>query len=222
MAMEKTISNVNLRDQIYEIIRGMILRREIGPGNKIIEENLARKIGVSRTPLREVLLRLESEGIVQIIPRRGAFIREKSKEQIIEVLEIREVLEGLVTRLASQNIDGATLKKIKGKLSAIRDMPDEKENLIKFTHADEEFHAQLLHACRNEMLKNMMETINTHLQFIRLRTVVLPGRARRTVFEHYDIISAIENKDAKKAENLMRKHIASVRDYAVQNIHKMI
>ncbi len=220
--MENTIANVNLRDQIYEIIRGMILRREIGPGEKIVEENLAKKIGVSRTPLREVLFRLESEGIVQIIPRRGAFIREKSKEQIIEVLEIREVLEGLVTRLASNNIDNATLKEIKTKLASIKDIPDEEANLIKFTLADEEFHAHLLNACHNDMLKNIIGTINMHLQFIRLRTVVLPGRAKRTISEHYDIVTAIENKDAKKAEKLMRKHIASVRDFAIRNIHKMV
>ena len=92
--MEIKVNKKNLRDQIYEIIRDMILRREIEPGGKIIEKELASKIGVSRTPLREALCRLENEKIIKSIPQRGAFVQKQSKETIIEVLLIREVLEG--------------------------------------------------------------------------------------------------------------------------------
>ena len=81
--MHGIIESVNLKDQIYEIIRDMILRRDINPGEKIVEDDLSKQIGVSRTPLREALSRLENEGIVKIIPRRGAFVSELSKTTII-------------------------------------------------------------------------------------------------------------------------------------------
>jgi DNA-binding GntR family transcriptional regulator len=215
--MARIIENVSLRDQIYEIIREMILRREIEPGQKIVEEELAGKIGVSRTPLREALCRLENEGIINFIPRRGAFVRELTRETLIEVLELREVLEGLVTRLAVEYMDGDTLAELQKCLDDIHNTPDHGAHLIKYTHADETFHKLLLSVCPNRMLKSSMSTINMHLQFIRIRTVVIPDRAKKTVEEHYQILAAIQQKDADLAETLMRKHIASVRSYAIEN-----
>ena len=84
-----------------------------------------------------------------------------------------------------------------------------------------EFHSLLLEACKNDVLRNMMEIVNSHLQVIRLRTVVLPGRAKQTVKEHYKILEAIEKKDALSAESMMRKHVESVRKDALENIDLM-
>ena len=212
------IENVNLRDQIYEILREMILRREIVPGQKIIEEELAKKIGVSRTPLREALCRLENDRIVEILPRRGASVRELSRETIIETLEIREVLEGLITRLATQNQTKRIITQLKTCLNNIIQVPDTPDNLIRFSHADEKFHAILLHASRNEMLMNYMANIDMHMRFIRIRTVTIPKRAKKTVAEHYKILDAIESRDANKAEKMMRQHNASVRKWAIENM----
>ena len=220
--MALKVNKQSLRDQIYEIIRDMILRREIRPGEKILEKEFAKKIGVSRTPLREALCRLENEKIVKIIPQRGAFVQKQSKNKVVEVLLIREVLEGLVARQATQNIDKKTLTKLRKCLDKIQNTPDEENFLIKFTHADEEFHALLLEVCQNGMLNSMMELVNTHLKIIRLRTVVIPGRAKKTVAEHNEILKAIESKDEQAAENLMRKHIHSVRNYAIKNIENMV
>lgn len=220
--MPGILESVNLKDQIYEILRDMILRREINPGQKIVEDELSKQIGVSRTPLREALGRLENEGIVEIIPRRGASVRKLSKETIIEVLEIREVLEGLVTRLATINMNNKILKQLKTCLDDIKDTPDEPKNFIKFTHADEKFHNLLLECCQNQMLKNNMATINMHLQFIRIRTVVIPHRAKKTVDEHFKVLNAVERQDIQEAEHLMRCHITSVRNYAIKNIEVMI
>ncbi len=219
--MNGTIESVNLRDQIYEILRDMILRRDINPGEKIVEDDLSKQIGVSRTPLREALCRLENEGIVNIIPRRGAFVSELSKTTIVEVLQIREVLEGLVARLATQNMTKKILGQLRTCLNNIKDTTDEPKNLIKFTLSDEKFHNLLLTASKNQMLQNFMSNINMHLQFIRIRTVVIPNRAKKTVNEHFLILDAIEEKDVDKAEELMRQHIVSVRNYAIEHIDSM-
>ncbi|MEE9611846.1 MAG: GntR family transcriptional regulator [Desulfatiglandales bacterium] len=219
--MGKLLDRPNLRDQVYDILKRMIVLKEIKPGEKINEEELADKVGVSRTPIRETLCRLENEGIVRIIPRRGAFVVTLSREEIVEILQIREVLEGLVAQLASQNMDKRTLSRLKVCLEKINSSPDGDNKLLKYTPADMDFHSLLLEASKNKMLQNMMGIVNSHLQMIRLRTVVLPGRAQKTVEEHFKVLDAIEKGDIKAAERLMRKHIQSVRNDAVKNIDLM-
>lgn len=219
--MAKYLDRPSLRDQVYDFVKEMIIMREIKPDEKINEEQLAERLRVSRTPIRETLCRLENEGIVKVIPRRGAFVVKQCKERVIEILQIREVLEGLVARLVTQNGDEKTLNKLKRSLERISSTPEEDGHLQKYTNADVEFHSLLLDASNNHMLQNMMGIVNAHLQVIRLRTVVLPGRAKKTVEEHYRVLEAIERGDAKAAERLMRKHIESVRNSAIRNIELM-
>ncbi|HIJ55119.1 MAG TPA: GntR family transcriptional regulator [Deltaproteobacteria bacterium] len=220
--MEKLIVNTNLREQIYDILKNMIVHREIRPGEKINEEQVAKETGVSRTPIREALCRLENENIIEMIPRRGAFVIRQTETTVREVLEIREVLEGLVARLATIHMDDNMLGQLTECLEKIRLIPDENRYLMKYTQSDIRFHSILLEACRNSMLQNMMATINTHLQIIRLRTVVLPGRAKKTVDEHYEILKAIETGDENKAETMMRKHVVSVRRDSMKNLDSMV
>lgn len=218
MKVRALVENTNLREQIYQIIHDMILGRQILPGEKILEEDLAKKIGVSRTPIRECLCRLENEGIVEIIPRRGAFLRKYSKKKVAEVFDIREVLEGLVARLVAGNQDLELNTKVRRVLDRVYQLPDQGEVLTEFTRADVEFHRLLLNACSNEMLQGAMAVINTHLQIIRARTVVIPGRAKRTVEEHYGILEAVEKQDPPAAEERMRRHIISVRNHALASL----
>ena len=220
--MKKTVDNTNLRDQTYDIIKNMIILREIEPGKKINEEHIAKEIQVSRTPIREALCRLENEGIVKIIPRRGAFVSDLTETNVREILLIREVLEGLVVRLAVENMDEKTLEKLRKALEKVSTLSEKDRDLINYTRSEVDFHALLLSASNNQMLKNMMEMVNAHLQIIRLRTVVIPERAKRTVKEHQQILKAIENGDATSAEELMRKHIRSVREVALRNIEAIV
>lgn len=220
--MKKTIDNTNLRDQTYDIIKNMIILREIEPGRKINEEHIAKEIQVSRTPIREALCRLENEGIVKIIPRRGAFVSDLTETTVREILLIREVLEGLVVRLAVENIDAKLLEKLRKAIEKVSNIPEEERDLINYTRSEVDFHALLLSASNNQMLKNMMEIINAHLQIIRLRTVVIPERAQKTVKEHEQILKAIEKGDADSAEELMRKHVRSVREVALKNIEAIV
>ena len=220
--MKKIVNNTNLRDQTYDIIKNMIILRDIEPGKKINEEQIAKEIRVSRTPIREALCRLENEGIVKIIPRRGAFVADLTETNVREILLIREVLEGLVARLASENMDEKTLEKLRKALEKVSAIPEKDRELINYTRSEVEFHSLLLGASNNRMLKNMMEIVNAHLQIIRLRTVVLPERAQKTVTEHHQILKAIEKRDADAAEELMRRHIRSVREVALKNIEAIV
>jgi DNA-binding GntR family transcriptional regulator len=218
---EKLPERTNLRDQVYDVLKKRIIFRQIGSGEKINEEELAKSLGVSRTPIRETLLRLEHEGIVKIIPRRGALVVSQRKEKVIDLLQVREVLEGLVARLATENMTRELMDHLKRSLEEINSAADDDNRLLKYTPADVEFHTLLLEACGNELLKNMMGSLNAHLQMVRLRTVALPGRPEQTVREHYEITDAIEKGDADLAERLMREHVASVRRDAQKNLTLM-
>jgi DNA-binding GntR family transcriptional regulator len=219
--MERLPERTNLRDQVYDILKKRIIFRQIESGKKINEEALAQSLGVSRTPIRETLLRLEHEGIVEIIPRRGAFVVSQSRDKVIDLLQVREVLEGLVARLATDNWKKDLVDRLRRCLEKVSSGADDDNRLLKYTPADVEFHALLLEACDNELLKNMMESVNAHLQMVRLRTVALPGRPEQTVQEHYEILAAIEKRDSALAEKLMRKHVASVRRDAQENMPLM-
>lgn len=217
----QVLERPNLRDHIYEILKKEIILRRIRPGEKINEEELAKSLQVSRTPVRETLLRLEHEGIVEIVPRRGAFVVSQSKQKVIDILQVREVLEGLVTRLATKNMDERMLNRLRNCLKKISSIKNNEDRVLRYPAADVEFHSILLEACGNDVLRNMMEIVNSHLQVIRLRTVVLPGRAKQTVREHYKILEAIEKGDALSAESMMRSHVESVRKDALKNIDLM-
>jgi DNA-binding GntR family transcriptional regulator len=219
--MQTLIDNPNLRGQTYKILKNMIITRAILPGKKISEETLAQVIGVSRTPIREALFRLENEGIVKIIPRRGAFVIQQSKGNIIEILQIREVLEGLIVRLVTPLLEESDIRELRSCLDKLRGTPEQERHVIEYTDSELEFHDLLLRKCPNQMLRQMMGVVNARLQIIRLRTVVLPGRAQKSLDEHAGILEMIEKRNAEKAELLMRKHVISVRTMALKNIDAM-
>lgn len=220
--MQTLINNPNLRGQTYKMLKSMIITREILPGKKISEETLAQVIGVSRTPIREALFRLENEGIVKIIPRRGAFVIQQSKENIIEILQIRELLEGLVVRLVTPLLEESDIRELRSCLDKLRATPEQERHVIEYTDSELEFHDLLLRKCPNQMLKQIMAMVNARLQIIRLRTVVLPGRAQKSLDEHAGILEQIEKGKAADAELLMRKHVVSVRTMALEHIDAMI
>lgn len=220
--VQKLIDNPNLRGQTYKILKNMIITRELLPGKKIIEETLAQEVGVSRTPIREALFRLEHEGIVEIIPRRGAFVVKQSKDDIIEIMQIREVLEALIVRLVTPLLTESDILELRESLDKLRATPEEARHVIEYNDSELEFHGLLLKRCPNQMLKQMMEMVNARLQIIQLRTVVLPGRAQKSLDEHAEILGIIEKRNAEEAERLMRKHVISVRTMALANIDAML
>ena len=200
----------------------MIITREILPGKKISEETLAQEIGVSRTPIREALFRLEHEGIVKIIPRRGAFVVKQSRENIIEILQVREVLEALIVRLVTPLLDESDIRKLRSSLEKLRAIPEKERHVIDYTNSELEFHDLLRKKCPNQMLRRMMEMVNARLQIIRLRTVVLTGRPQKTLDEHTAILEMIEKGNAEEAELMMRRHVISVKKTALENIDAML
>ena len=207
----KLINISNLRERVYEVVKKIIVSQEIAPGEKIDEEGLAKQLGVSRTPLRECLCRLENEGLIEIIPRRGAFVIKHSKDKIIEILLVREVLEGLAARLAAEHIDEQKIGQMKSLFEDFNTL-NVRDRYKEYTKTDLEFHTLILNASRNSFLMSYMNILNGHIHMLRQRTEVLQGGAEQSLSEHHNIIQALEKRDPLLSETLMREHIRMERE----------
>jgi DNA-binding GntR family transcriptional regulator len=196
----------NLDQKAYQILKGMIIERQLLPGDKIPQEKLAEDLGISRTPLINALKLLEQDKLVQSIPRRGFFVRHFNKREMISIFELREVLEGLAARRAAQNITDREIAQLKGffkQFDGLKKIIDIKA----YARVDRLFHTFLLEVSAKEFLKSILETYNIisySYQFISADGLV--QNPDDTIHDHRAIIDAISRRDADGAETLMRAH----------------
>jgi len=192
----------NLHAPVYERIHEMILDGRLLPGDRIDEEAFSKALRVSRTPLREALHRLDQEGLASIQPRRGAFVADFTKAQILDLLELRETLEGFAARLASERGDQAALARLR-EFAQTADIVDARELI----HADRMFHQSVYEATGNLMLIETSRRINDQVQLVRLTTTLLGDRRIKSTDEIAGIVNAIGDRDADRAERLAREHV---------------
>ncbi len=209
--MVKAIQNPrNLKEAVYERLKENIVRGKLPAGTKLGEINLAQKLGVSRTPLREAINRLEQDGFVKMIPRRGAFVKKHSLQEILENLEMREVLEGLAGRLAARHATPEMIRRMK---SCFRGFSggNVEGSISPYAHQNIRFHNLIIQASQNQKLIAIIRNLFDQMDMVRLHTIVLPGRARKSLSEHSAIIRYIEKGQAQKVERELRAHIADLR-----------
>ena len=196
----------NLDQKAYQILKGMIIERQLLPGDKIPQEKLAEDLGISRTPLVNALKLLEQDKLVQSIPRRGFFVRHFDQLEMISIFELREVLEGLAARRAAQNITDKEIAYLKGffkQFDGLKKITD----IRAYAKEDRLFHTFLLEVSAKEFLKSILETYNIisySYQFISEDGLV--QSPDDTIHDHRAIIDAISRRDSETAENLMREH----------------
>ena len=196
----------NLDQKAYQILKSMIMDRQLLPGEKIPQEKLAEELGISRTPLVNALKFLEKEKLVQSIPRRGFFMRTFTKKEVISIFELREVLEGLAARRAAQNITDnqiVQLGKFFNQFIGDKDIDD----IRAYAREDRRFHNFLLDIGAKEFLKSILDTYNIiSYSYQVVSPEGLVRHPRETIREHRAMIEAIAKRDAEAAENLMRRH----------------
>jgi len=197
----------NLDHKVYLILRKMIIDRKLLPGEKIPQENLAQDLGISRTPLVSALKFLEQEKLLEVKPRRGFFVRLFTKQEMVNIFELREVLEGLAARRAASNITDTQIIRLKSffkQFAKLTDITDYKAYAIE----DRRFHNFVTEIGSKEFLKNILETYNIirySYQLISSEGLVRPPN--ETIKEHQAIIEAITKRDSVAAEDLMRLHL---------------
>jgi DNA-binding GntR family transcriptional regulator len=208
--MKAILNPRNLKEAVYQRLKENIVRGKITAGVKLGESRLAQKLGVSRTPLREAINRLEQDGFVEIIPRRGAFVKKHSLQEILESLEIREVLEGLAGRLAARHATPEMIRKMKGCFQGFSKRNVE-SSISSYAHQNIRFHNLIIQASRNQKLIANIRNLFDQMDMVRLHTILLPGRARKSLDEHRAIIGFIERGQEDQTERELREHIADLR-----------
>ena len=196
----------NLDQKAYSILKNLIIDRKLLPGQKIPQEKLARDLGISRTPLISALKFLEQEKLVESVPRRGFFVRLFSKEEMVYIFELREVLEGLAARRAAARITDSQIKKL---TSFFQPFADQKNisNYKGYAREDRRFHNFVIDVGAKEFLKSILLTTNIisfSYQVLQSEGLVRPPN--ETIQEHLAVIEAIKDRDSEAAENLMRQH----------------
>jgi len=208
---EKSDNKLSLKEKVYERIKANIINNSLKQGQIIKIHDLSEEMNLSRTPIREAFQILISEGYLDYIPNKGAIVRKIGLPELIEISQTREALEGMATKLACHRIDQNILasleKKIKDKSRKIGSKKD--ENLL-ILYGDQ-LHDEILKACENDMIKNIINRLKMQFHSIGLLAVrTVKGRIKYACKEHLEIISALKNKDADFAEVKMRNHIKNV------------
>ncbi len=195
-----------LREVIFTTLREAIIMGELKPGERLMEVQLAEKMGVSRTPVREAIRKLELEGFVNMVPRKGAHVARLSVKDIMDVLEVRASLDGLATALAAERITDEELKELKHVQSQFENYV-EKDNLQCIIKKDVEFHDIIYHASKNDKLIQIVN--NLREQVYRFRVIYLKdfSSTKEVIKEHMEIFDALIEKDSKAAGEAAKSHI---------------
>jgi DNA-binding GntR family transcriptional regulator len=201
-----SVENLTLWQRVYDHLRVEILEGELEPGTELAEVALSEQLGVSRGPIREAIGRLAAEGLVEVRPRRGAVVRSLSKEEFLELYQVREALERMAVQLAVPRLTETQLKELAA-LNEVMDSSAAHEDVHGFFEANVAFHGRLLEASGNRKLQELYRQLLGQLGRYRLRSLTLRGNLQRSVSEHAAILRAAKRGDADRAAQLMAEHI---------------
>jgi DNA-binding GntR family transcriptional regulator len=209
------IPRVNVSVAAYSSVKQVLLSSKYAPGARVDIEELCRDLGVSRTPIFDALNRLEAEGLVEIIPRKGVYLVTLSEEKAQELYEVREILEARATRLAARNMTDRQLEQLKRAL-------DKQASCLAsgdaqgYANATIKFHNSIIEAAGNKTLERLLNAVHSQMEALRLRTLYLPARLRQSFAEHRKIFEALSKRDPDRCERVAREHIVATTDYALQ------
>ena len=211
MADTKVNSNTHeylpLRDVVFNTLRDAILTGKLVPGERLMENQLAEKLGVSRTPVREALRMLELENLVELVPRKGAQVLDMSEKDITNILEVRSALEGLATSLACKKMTKEDLQQLKNmEVDFEKAVADNDVDHV--VDIDEDFHDLIFAATENDKLINIFRNLRIQLYRYRMAQAKNNETSMSTIVAHHrSIIRAIENHDAEEGASIAQGHI---------------
>ena len=204
-----------LREMVYEELKMQILKGSIIPGTRMMEVELAEEMGVSRTPIREAIRKLEKEGLVTIEPRRGAYASMISTEDMVEILEVRQDLEGLAAYFAADRMTEAQMEELR-QVSASYDDAVRRGNMEDMIRHDTRFHHIIVESCRNKILVQMIEQLQELV--LRFRYIYYDNfrRAENMPEEHAAIMAAIAEGNADKARAAADIHVDRLKELVMK------
>jgi len=196
-----------LREVVFLTLRKKILKGELAPGERLMEVQLAEKLGVSRTPIREAMRMLEKEGLVVMRPRRGAQVAQISLRDLNDVLEVRKTLEMLAIRKACARMKSSDIAAMKQAAGRFEKLVASDGELTEMAEADESFHQSIYEGARNARLTQILENLREQMYRFRFEYLKDEKIRRSLVEEHRAIAAAVEGKNEEEAIRLIARHI---------------
>ena len=197
-----------LKTRVYEALKELIGHMDIYSSADLIrldERALGEQLGVSRTPVREAISRLEQEGLVENIARRGAFLVRKNKQEILDIVDVWAALESMAARLATSRASDDEISELRRNFTSM-DSDDARAHIDEYSDTNIEFHQTIIRLGHSELITQMSDQLFFHMRAIRASTIKDRDRVMQSVMDHTRIIEAIEERDAYHAEQLVRDH----------------
>lgn len=213
--------NLSLNARIYDDLKAAIVTMNIYDGDaelRLDERTLSEQFGISRTPLREALARLDQEGLVRIEPRRGIYIRRKSKQEILDMITVWAALESMAARLITADASDDEIATMRHRLS-VYDTNKVTEHIDEYSETNISFHQAIISLSKCSLIGDITDRLFMHVRAIRARTIFEEDRAKRSVEDHLGIVEALESRDTERAERLVREHTLKLRDHVARHVN---
>jgi DNA-binding GntR family transcriptional regulator len=207
-----------LREQVVASLRRAILDNHLQPGQRLVERELIERLGVSRTTVREALRELTTEGLVTIVPQRGAIVTMPDAEVSSDLYEVRAALESLAVRKFVANASDAQMVRLRAAVEGFADVADHPDVLHVLTVKDQ-FYSVLIEGAASSVLQQLFETIQARVQLLRMTSLSQPGRPRQAVAELRGVLEAIEARDADAAARACVEHVQMAASHGVAGHH---
>lgn len=207
-----------LRDVVFNTLRQAILRGELKPGVRLMEIQLANKLGVSRTPIREALRKLELEGLVNMVPRKGAEVADITEKSLRDVLEVRKALEELSVQLACEKITEEEIEELKRAAERFKDTLDD-QDVTKIAEADVAFHDIIYTATDNQKLILLLNNLREQMYRYRVEYLKKEEAYPQLIAEHEELIDNISKRNKEEATRIMCEHIDNQVATVINVIH---
>lgn len=207
--------NPSLKARAYEALKTAIMNMNIYAPDaelRLDERDLSQRFGVSRTPLREALAQLESEGLVRIVMRRGIYINRKTKAEILDMITVWAALESMAARLATKEAADEELSRLH-ELVDVFGVDEVAQRMGEYSDANIRFHQAIISLGGCPLISEITNGLFFHVRAIRQRTIFENERVKRSIVDHKEIIAALEARDTERAERLVREHTLKLRDH---------
>ena len=209
------INTVTLKDHVYEKLKDAITGMDIYDDNadlRLDERTLAEQLGISRTPLREAIARLERDGLVEVVARKGVFVQRKSMDEILEMIVAWAALESMAARLATTEASDAEIASLRGIAAKYNDGAVD-TRIAEYSDDNIRFHQRILEISGCALLGELADGLFLHMHAVRNRAMGEEDRVARSVVDHAEIIEALEARDAEMASKLVREHTMRLHDH---------
>jgi DNA-binding GntR family transcriptional regulator len=208
----------SFKSKAYAALKNAIVAMDVYRSRddiRLDERKLAQEFGISRTPVREAMAQLESEGFVRSVPRRGIYVVRKSKREVIEMITAWAALESMAARLITEKATDEEIAALRGMFATFKDGAL-RAHIDEYSETNIEFHQSIIKLSRNAVLIDMAENLFTHMRMIRRKTIVEKDRVDRSIRDHMNIVEALEARAADRAEKLVRDHALGLADHVAR------